>query len=88
MVTWKDVLEQEERRRDKLTQAEQYRLIKQLLRPERPPSIRFYYRFLSALGQRLEQWGCRLQARYQPPGLHARHPEPLLPGSATGSCGS
>lgn len=80
MLTWMDVLEQEERRRERLAEAEQYRLARQLPRPERRPSIRFHYRLLTSLGHRLEQWGCELQTRYQP--------EPLLSGSASGGCGS
>jgi hypothetical protein len=63
MFTWNDVLVQEERRKDLLREAEEYRLARLVLagRERRP---RLYYRALTWLGRRLVAWGYRLQARY------------------------
>jgi hypothetical protein len=88
MVTWKEILVQEELRRHRLAQAEHARLIRTLLDAERPAAVRFYHRYLTALGQRLEHLGRRLQARYQPLVLNHGQQEKLLSGQSSGGCTS
>jgi len=63
MFTWSDVLVQQERRKDLLREAEEYRLARLVLagRERRP---RLYYRALTWLGRRLIAWGYRLLERY------------------------
>lgn len=85
MFTWMDVMEQEERRRDMLAQAENHRLTRELARRGESPSVRFYHRALTYVGKRLEHWGCRLQARYDPLVLNRRQRESLLSSQST--CG-
>ena len=60
MITWEDVLVQEEYRRELLKEAEHERLIRQVSRRETAR----HQLLLARLGERLVKWGCRLQARY------------------------
>lgn len=64
MVTWKDLLVEEQRRRDQIAKAAQIRNERHVLRPaQRQPSP--YQRLLVGIGERLVVWGYRLQARYE-----------------------
>jgi hypothetical protein len=59
-VTW---LVCQERNKDLLREAEQFRLVRQVLVARRRQG-RFYGRALMWLGRRLVEWGRRLQERY------------------------
>lgn len=60
MITWEDVLVQEEYRREALAEANHQRLIRQLSKRETTS----YQLLLARLGEQLVKWGCRLQAKY------------------------
>jgi hypothetical protein len=63
MMTWFDVLAEQERRRAYVAEAEKERLIRQAL-SQNAPRAKSYQRWLAHLGARLVTWGYRLQARY------------------------
>ena len=64
MITWKNILVETERRRDKRARAEKERFIRQVVLRRNSPPTRSYQRWLAHLGAQLVTWGCRLQARY------------------------
>ena len=63
MVNWLDFLVQQERYKDLLREAEEYRLIRKAL-AGRPRRTRLHCQALVWLGRRLVAWGWRLQERY------------------------
>lgn len=68
MFTWFDYMVENERRRDERARAQAQRLLDDALRDEQlkpPRRPRRHEIFLASLGDRLVQWGCRLQARYR-----------------------
>jgi hypothetical protein len=63
MISMVDFLYEVERHRDKIAQAEQYRLARQV--PRRNSPIRkICQRLLARLGELLVTWGCQLQIRF------------------------
>lgn len=60
MITWEDILVQEQYRRKALAEADHQRLIQQMSERETTP----YRLVLARLGEQLVKWGCRLQAKY------------------------
>lgn len=60
MITWYDVLVQEQYRKEQLEKANHYRLLRQLSKRE----TMHFRPLLSRLGGQLVKWGCRLQAKY------------------------
>lgn len=63
MLSWKEVLVQQERYKDALREAEKERLVRQALAGS-TIGRRFYYRVLTWPGSQLGSWGRRLQERY------------------------
>lgn len=63
MISLKDILFAEERRKDIIYEAERRRLVKAVLAAQSKPH-RLYGHFLASLGRSLTDWGLRLQARY------------------------
>ncbi|MBC7233145.1 MAG: hypothetical protein H5T68_07910 [Chloroflexi bacterium] len=63
MLSWKDILVQQERYKDALREAEKERLIRQDL-ARFIINHRFYCRILRWFGSQLVTWGYRLQERY------------------------
>lgn len=63
MVTWKDVVVEEQRREDVQQQASRRQTLR-IVRADKPQAQRFYHVVLVRVGEWLETWGCRLQARY------------------------
>jgi hypothetical protein len=63
MLSWSDIMVQQERNADLLREAERERLIQHVL-AGRERRGRFTRQALAWLGQRLVAWGCRLQERY------------------------
>jgi hypothetical protein len=63
MLSWSDIMVQQERNADLLREAERERLIQHML-AGRERRGRFTRQALAWLGQRLVAWGCRLQERY------------------------
>jgi hypothetical protein len=59
MLNWQDVLARQERHQDLLREAEQERLVRQMVAGR----DRFYSRALAWLGRQLVAWGWRLQQR-------------------------
>ncbi|MDY6875668.1 MAG: hypothetical protein SWK90_05645 [Chloroflexota bacterium] len=59
MITWENILVQEQYRKEALEKAAHWRLIKASGRKTKP-----YQLVLGRLGEQLVKWGCRLQARY------------------------
>ncbi|MEJ2706306.1 MAG: hypothetical protein P8074_01715 [Anaerolineales bacterium] len=53
---------EEQRRTEKMAEAERYRLLKSIRRPR--PSL--YQRMITFVGATMVDWGCRLQSRYEP----------------------
>ena len=60
MITWEDILVQEEYRREALAEANHQRLIRRVSKRETTS----YQLLLARLGEQLVKWGCRLQAKY------------------------
>ena len=60
MITWEDILVQEEYRREALAEANHQRLIRRVSNRETTS----YQLLLARLGEQLVKWGCRLQAKY------------------------
>lgn len=68
MVTWFDYLVETERRRDERARAAERRHLDHVLRSEQMKPRRRPHRheiLLASLGDRLVDWGCRLQTRYR-----------------------
>ena len=63
MVCPKDILFEEERRKDMIREAERRRMVKAVSAVQ-PTPHRLYGHFLAGLGRSLTEWGLRLQARY------------------------
>ena len=63
MLSWIDVMAQQERYADLLREAAKERFLQQLV-AGRGRHDRFYHRALAWLGHRLVTWGRRLQERY------------------------
>ena len=63
VVSWKDVLVQQERYQDLLREAERHRLVRQVL-AGRQRRQRAYCRAINWLGRRMVAWGQRLQEHY------------------------
>nr|MBC7244732.1 hypothetical protein [Chloroflexota bacterium] len=63
MLSWKDVLVQQERYKDALREAEKERLVRQAL-VRLAMDRHFHWRALTWLGSQLVAWGYRLQQRY------------------------
>lgn len=61
----KHLLVEEQRRKQKLAEAEQYRLLK----PTRRPQPKYFQRMITFVGVMMVDWGCRLQSRYEPVSL-------------------
>jgi hypothetical protein len=79
VLSWNDVLAQQERYLDLRREAERERLVRQVLNG-RERRARPYRHMLAWLGQRLVAWGWRLQARYgpHPVAVHASSRQPCL----------
>ena len=65
MISWSQVMAQQERRKDLLREADRERIIRQAL-AGRDRRNHFYCQALTWLGDRLVTWGSRLQERYGP----------------------
>lgn len=63
MLTWKDVVVEEQRREDLQQQAARRQILR-LARGNEPQTYRLHHVVLVRVGAWLENWGCRLQARY------------------------
>ncbi|MBC7232674.1 MAG: hypothetical protein H5T68_05480 [Chloroflexi bacterium] len=63
MLSWKDILVQQERYKDVFREAEKERLIRQTL-ARVAMNQHFYSRVLRWLGSQLATWGYRIQERY------------------------
>lgn len=66
MLNWNDVMVQQERNKDLLREANNYRFAREAMGP-REGRNRFHCRALIWLGRRLVAWGSHLQARFGAP---------------------
>lgn len=73
MLNWKDVIVEEQRRKDVQQQAAR-RQVLHMAGADNPQTYRLHHVILIRVGEWLETWGCRLQARYATPSLTPNRP--------------